>query len=409
MLEQGGIGRNPYWLQMLVKGGVYTRNRGELFEQFARELITRELLGGLVKDFTGFVVTVIDGGSDAGRILLGAGLLRSVDKPGEKLERHITLRLLESVRDGVTDDHRKAAVELAKMTGDELVNLFGGLLNDDAPFAKIAGVSLLSAIVSKRSCEHLVRALKDPTIAIAASEGLVKIGSVAIEPLKTAVYDGHPEVSRLAFSTLRTVDSQAACDMLEKLHSNLGHKEIVTTIIRSDPDGTRAEITDFYPSDRSIRAATVLGNIGDERSIEALIVAMKENLSNSKFTAAAAKALTMIGAHAVELLLRHLGRREWFKQSQDRGYNAEGRPRSLGRLKDDVFLSEVARVFAEIGDASAIDAVNEACKDLSYYDSSATTNSIRPDISMKIHEAFVDSANMLKTKNMSKEESHNIS
>jgi HEAT repeat protein len=43
LLAQGGIGRNPYWLQMLVLSRLQTRNRGALFLSFARELIRREI------------------------------------------------------------------------------------------------------------------------------------------------------------------------------------------------------------------------------------------------------------------------------------------------------------------------------------------------------------------------------
>ena len=43
LLVEGGIGRNPYWLKMMVQSGVYTPNRGRLFRDFTRELIGREL------------------------------------------------------------------------------------------------------------------------------------------------------------------------------------------------------------------------------------------------------------------------------------------------------------------------------------------------------------------------------
>lgn len=43
LLGDGGIGRNPYWLKMIVGSGVYTINRGALFRSFAEELIRREI------------------------------------------------------------------------------------------------------------------------------------------------------------------------------------------------------------------------------------------------------------------------------------------------------------------------------------------------------------------------------
>ena len=43
LLRTGGIGRNPYWLRMLVESGLSTANRGALFLQFAQKVINREL------------------------------------------------------------------------------------------------------------------------------------------------------------------------------------------------------------------------------------------------------------------------------------------------------------------------------------------------------------------------------
>lgn len=42
LLGERGIGRNPYWLHLMVDKGLYTRNRGKLFYEFAIELIKRE-------------------------------------------------------------------------------------------------------------------------------------------------------------------------------------------------------------------------------------------------------------------------------------------------------------------------------------------------------------------------------
>jgi len=43
LLTERGVGRNPYWLRMLVLSGLRTRNRGALFLSFARELLRREI------------------------------------------------------------------------------------------------------------------------------------------------------------------------------------------------------------------------------------------------------------------------------------------------------------------------------------------------------------------------------
>lgn len=43
LLGDGSIGRNPYWLKMIVESGLYTVNRGALFRRFAEKLIRREI------------------------------------------------------------------------------------------------------------------------------------------------------------------------------------------------------------------------------------------------------------------------------------------------------------------------------------------------------------------------------
>ncbi len=43
LLAERGIGRNPYWLRLLVWSNLRTRNRGELFLNFACDLISRNI------------------------------------------------------------------------------------------------------------------------------------------------------------------------------------------------------------------------------------------------------------------------------------------------------------------------------------------------------------------------------
>ncbi len=43
LLDENGIGRNPYWLKMITESGLYTRNRGTLFHRFAEKLLRREI------------------------------------------------------------------------------------------------------------------------------------------------------------------------------------------------------------------------------------------------------------------------------------------------------------------------------------------------------------------------------
>ncbi len=43
MLVEDGIGRNPYWLNMLIESEQHTRNRGQLVLSFVNDLLTREI------------------------------------------------------------------------------------------------------------------------------------------------------------------------------------------------------------------------------------------------------------------------------------------------------------------------------------------------------------------------------
>jgi HEAT repeat protein len=46
LISRGGIGRNPYWLKMIINSGLYTRNKGKLFLKFIETLLLREIGGG---------------------------------------------------------------------------------------------------------------------------------------------------------------------------------------------------------------------------------------------------------------------------------------------------------------------------------------------------------------------------
>jgi len=43
LLDENGIARNPYWLRMIVQSGIFTPNRGKLFQDFVRSLLIREI------------------------------------------------------------------------------------------------------------------------------------------------------------------------------------------------------------------------------------------------------------------------------------------------------------------------------------------------------------------------------
>jgi HEAT repeat protein len=43
LLERGGIGRNPYWLKLMVEAGVYSPNKGKVIYGYVEKLLTREI------------------------------------------------------------------------------------------------------------------------------------------------------------------------------------------------------------------------------------------------------------------------------------------------------------------------------------------------------------------------------
>jgi hypothetical protein len=287
MLGERGLGRNPYWLKMMVESGLYTRNRGALFENFARELIRRELakspvrpqpsvvpvddemealgylayvvsdagqvglamdraeailadwlerrelewtpgqildegeaatlmrlsrrenraefthqlvqefftayalrldldealcragdprwwetllmLGGLLeehplggrekvgshKEHCRFVRRVLGDGSKVKRVFLSVGLTLSVDKPDEESERRVGKALVDSLRQGVTTEHRQAMVWLAGIVGEESLDMLDRLLGETEPSVHLAAMPELLKVVFYKQAEFL--------------------------------------------------------------------------------------------------------------------------------------------------------------------------------------------------------------------------------------------------------------
>jgi hypothetical protein len=313
LLGERGLGRNPYWLKMIVESDLYTRNRGVLFEGFARALIKRELdkpvarpheaivemedemdalahlalamhregvvgfggqevdglrkarevigawlekeglagkyapddvlceaegakllrinrrdrvvsfehqlvqeffaayalrqkteealrragdhwwweallmLGGLVADHSDFVRKVLGDGSDDERVFLAVGLLRSVEEPEAEVERRVMAALVGSLQRGVTEAHKRAAVELAKLLGDEAVEQLGKLLQEDDLTVREGAVDILGEVGDRKAAEVLVGSLGDGEIAERVQGALVKISRPAVEPLIKAL------------------------------------------------------------------------------------------------------------------------------------------------------------------------------------------------------------------------------
>lgn len=304
MLAEGGLGRNPYWLKMLVESGFRTNNRGKLFEGFARRLLERELhkeaqkggapppnridieselellaelalymndarevglsfhqaksvlrnllterkvdctvdeiltqaqaatimriseredraefihqlmqeffaayalrlypgpafnhlddpwwwetlliLGALVKDHTAFTQAVLGDGASASRILLAMAVSRSIENSHRDLEWQVRNRMAESLRSGITKEHRRAALVLFRSVGEEFADAVGALLQNPERRVKEGAIALLAAFKSVRSCELLIGAFEDESIAQLAQNALINIEESAVTPL----------------------------------------------------------------------------------------------------------------------------------------------------------------------------------------------------------------------------------
>jgi energy-coupling factor transporter ATP-binding protein EcfA2 len=316
MLGERGLGRNPYWLKMKVEGGKYIRNRGALFENFARQLIQRELdkapvrpqpsvvpvddelealgylayvmsdklqvglalteseanlarwlkhrhldwkpmqvlneaeaatlirvyrrenrveyshqllqeffaayaqrfidhrkeaighaddynwwrtllmLGGLLEehtievgkvgnhqDYCDLVRGMLSGGMSE-RVILGVGLLRSVDEMDQTLQHEVAMALRNSLIRGVTPEHRQGVAELAHIMSDDVVELFEDLLISENEQALREGiVELLAEIDSKKAMDTLINLFKDDSISTHVHRAIMSKGEKAVRPL----------------------------------------------------------------------------------------------------------------------------------------------------------------------------------------------------------------------------------
>jgi HEAT repeat protein/energy-coupling factor transporter ATP-binding protein EcfA2 len=438
MLGEQGLGRNPYWLKMMVESGLYTRNRGALFENFARRLIQRELdrgrvqpqpsvvpvddeldalgrlayvmsdagqvglalnqaeltlakwledsewkprqvldegeaatlmrlsrpenraefahqlvqeffaayalrlqfdealrradalpwwetlliLSGLLEEHTiegskkvgrhdnycQFVRRVLGDGRDVRRLFLAAGLLRSVDKPDRALEHQVTAALAESLRQGATSAHKQAAVDLARIAGDEVVEALGGLLQGDDRTVKEGAVQILEEIESRKAAQALVASLGDKMIASQVTKALVAIAEPAVKPLIRALRDQDSEVRQRAVWALVQLRELAVEPLISALQDKDSwvRQKAVEALERIGEPAVKPLIGALQDKDSRVRrrAAEALEKIGDARAVGSLIGALRDEHNGVRWSAA--EALGKIGEPAVEPLIEAL-------------------------------------------------------------------------------------------------------
>lgn len=411
MLAEGGLGRNPYWLKMLVESGFRTNNRGRLFEGFARQLLEREsykeaqkdgtpshrvdietelellaelalhmnnarevglslcqaksvlqnllaerkidctleqilnqaqaatimriseredraefihqlmqeffaayalrlypspapnhlddpwwwetllILGALVKNHVAFTQEVLGDGTGASRILLAMAVSRSIEKPDPDLDRQVRNSIIASLRTGITDEHKRAALVLFRSVGEEFADAVGALLQTPERPVQEGAITFLAAFKSVRSCELLIAAFKDLSIAQLAWDALVSIEDPAVAPLIECLdrsFDGNARIY--------------AARALGEIGGTLATEALLTILT---PGFFRRENfhTWDYPDVDSVEwtVLAALAKIGHPDAIDALVRVVQRGHSDK--SEPALEILKAVGAPAVGALI----------------------------------------------------------------------------------------------------------
>jgi HEAT repeat protein len=360
------------------------------------------MLGGLVQDHATLVRGVLGDGSDDRRLFLAVGLLQSVGKPDREMESQVMAALVNSLRRGVTPAHKQAAVELAKIIGDEVVEALGGLLWEEDRAVKEGAVEILGEVKGGKAAEVLIGSLRDETIAGSvwrvllsigepavgpliralrrwdvrqgAAEALGKIGEPAVEPLIGALQDEESKVREGAAEALGKIkDARAVEPLIGALQDKdngvrravaealRGIREpAVEPLIRALQDGG---------SDMRRAVAEALGKIGDARAVEPLIRALQGG--DSDVRRAVVEVLgTIKDARAVEPLIGALGDETfWVRRRAADALGWIMDARAVGplieALRDEnaTVRKGVALALGMIGDARAVEPLIEALRD----------------------------------------------
>ncbi len=273
-------------LQEFMTAWALTAEEGLLTQEFLERCVrdtdwweTLLMLGGVVPDHTALARDVLGDGMDDQRLFLAVGLLRSVDEPDRELERQVTLALVESLRQGATAEHKQAAVELAKIAGDEVIEDLDGLLREEDRTVKEGAVEILGEIKSRRAAEVLVGSLRDETLVDQVTKALVSIGASAVKLLIGALRDEDSNVRRAATEALGEIGKPAVEPLIEALRDeNSGvYQEVVEALGRIGKPAVGPLIGALSDKEWLVRQGAVkaLAKIGDARAVDPLIEALR--------------------------------------------------------------------------------------------------------------------------------------
>jgi HEAT repeat protein len=387
LLEQKGLGRNPFWLRIILENRVFETNKGRILNAAVNILIKRELkkpettriwkrieeldkqgeetknglawLGyrmSLTKSLTLQEDPAIDELNTWLEQRTSVGGLRSQDilglgrdaqlltyDPGPIEFRH---RLIQEFMAAwaLAMDKKLFEQHLAKLVGDrewwQILLMLSDICADQEVTSKLA--------MDHATLVQMIAALKDEQYWVRheAAQALGELGDArAVEPLIAALKDEYPEVREGAAQALGKIGEPAVEPLI-------------------------AALKDEY---REVRegVAQALGELGDARAVEPLIAALKDE--DSWVRHVAAQGLVKIGEPAVEPLIAALKDEDsWVRHVAAQGLVKIGEPAVeplIAALKDEYreVREGVAQALGELRDARAVEPLIAALKDEQYW------------------------------------------
>lgn len=185
-------------------------------------------------------------------------------------------------------------------------------LNDPQPDVRRSGADELGRIQKKEAVLPLIKSLEDedPEVILSSISALNKIkDDRAILPLILLLSHKDPAVRYLVKITLAHFGSKAVRPLLLSFQSQTTDKqvaivEVLSAIGKTDADvvsGLARAVTGPFPDRVRMAAAGALGRMGDDRGIQPLVLAIKDEKSPVRYVAF--EALLQIGSPAVKDLI----------------------------------------------------------------------------------------------------------
>jgi len=219
------------------------------------------------------------------------------------------IRALDYDRDA--EVRRQAAEALGSMGDEQALAPLIFRLNDDDLAVRTAAARALGQIGDPRAVEALTALVEQEPeeLASVAAQALGAIGSADATPtLIAALVDQDPSLREVSSQALAQIGAGAAFALLRKLDETEGEvrEAVRETLRRMGPEAVNdlaLQVGDRRNLERT-KAALVLGEIGNERAIEALVKAL--NSTDLHVLPSVMKALANIGEPSVDALIEAL-------------------------------------------------------------------------------------------------------